>query len=168
MSIQVKYCRKGRNIPDLYTTIDLSANSMIHGHFLHAVPINFSSIATASAKSKSVNAPHWYHRRQQSAWGRRDRRKSYAAACLRYRRPLAFPFCISNSREQSDRLNSTCVHARVYDHRNWQTGKRTASIPTTFGLTRLQPAMDHVLVEWNVPEKENTEIVSNSHSSRTG
>lgn len=34
----------------------------------------------------------------------------------------AFPFCISNSREQSDRLNSTCVHARVYEHRDWQTG----------------------------------------------
>lgn len=85
---------------------------------------------------------------------------------LRYRRPLAFPFCISNSHEQSDWLNSTCVHACV--QRDWQTGKWTASIPAIFGLTRLRPAISHVLAGSYVPEKENTEIVSNSRSSRTG
>lgn len=108
--MRMKYCKKKNkniNTPDLYITMALSANSAIHGHFLHVVPINFSSIATASAKSKSVNAPHRYRRRQQSARGRRDHRKSHAAAYLRYRRPLAFPFCISNSHEQSDWLNLT-------------------------------------------------------------
>ena len=32
-----------------------------------------------------------------------------------------------------------CVHARAYEHRDWQTGKWTASILTTFSLTQLQP-----------------------------
>lgn len=88
--------------------------------FFNAVPINFSSIATASAKSKSVNAPHRYHychRRQRNARGRSRPQKIPRGSRFARISVLHFKFPRAKRPVKFD--------ARVYnEHGEWQIANR--------------------------------------------
>lgn len=106
--------------------------------FFSAVPINFSSIATASAKSKSVNAPHRYHhchRRQRNArvcprpqkiprGGRFARISVLHFKFPRAKRPVKFDARVCN------------------EHSEWQMGEIANRIDPR--RSELRPVMDNV------------------------